>query len=228
MRVVAVAYYSTGRVEIMALVYKAFSNKEGGTTFICFNEYINDVTKLGIIERKLPLTKSRVFISKYDEHIDIPKEYKISGMSGGNIESTDFDLNLILKDMHPEEIFNLKSLYKGVQLDIGDWVMYNGKPLCVLPRLNYNSDGWSISDNILHYHHEVEVYIMREIGLRHKQDKEYDDVTINLSNGTCIHSSRSFSDTIQRDVVSKFDMKYKLWKSIKTSIKEDIISVKRM
>lgn len=206
------------------MVFKA-KVKDGKTYYLCARRERVDSTEY-IEHRKngtLPETaKLLVFVS--NNIVRIPKPYK-----------EDFDETLYInkriisnkyrKEMCPDVLIAEKPLIGGIQEDC-NWLVAGSTGLCTKDMLLSSTGSWSIDKNKVIYRYEHDVKVLREGSIRHKKDKEYEELVIDLNTGKCVLTQHFFNGVMSTNKFT-FNKSYRVWVLISTKIDQDIIGIKR-
>lgn len=213
----------------MALVYKAFRDENDNVVFVCFTDKVSVDERISFLSgNKVPRVGQVCFIRSGRSDIEIPKGYKVASV-GGNIKeaTSSCSIEKLIKDMEPSKLMEPEVLYEDIlTMDIGNWIMQGDTPLCTFQKPE-NEGVWLRTDNIIQYREETQVKVMRDAYLRHKPDKEYIDLSINLDTGLCLYSYKKFNNNCSLEKKSKFNLQCRCWETLSRDFNDDIISVKR-
>lgn len=206
------------------MVFKA-KVKDNKTYYLCARR--EKVTSEEFIKHKkngtLP-NKSDLIVLVQNKAVRVPMPYK------GTFDETEFTCKGIetckyQKEMYPDLPIFEKPLIGGMQED-SNWFTYGSIGYCTRDMMLSSTGTWTEDKTKVVYKYENQIKVLKEGCARHKRDREFEELTINLNTQECILVQRYFNGMMSTNKYV-FDKTYRVWVMIETKVERDIISVKR-
>lgn len=159
-----------------------------------------------------------------NEPVRIPRVYKGS-FNQEEYVCKDVQTRKYQKELYPDVPIFEKPLIGGVQEDC-NWLTFGYVGYCTTDMMLSSTGVWTECKNRVVYRYERPIMVLKEGSLRHKRDKEYEELNVDLTTGECILVQRFFNGMMS-NTAYKFNKKYRVWEMQSVSIDTGIISIKR-
>lgn len=91
-----------------------------------------------------------------------------------------------------------------------------------------SSDGdWKEDEHLISYDYKRDVKVLRDDCVRHRNDVEYEHLSVDKETGLCTFRSRKYTRHGMETVSYVFDCNYKVWVEVERHVDVSIIGIKR-
>ena len=214
----------------MRRIYGACQVNDGINLLIVRN--LSKSAFLQYVDKKQAIPQEHLIGAKLLEHLEsIPECFQVDFSQYPDIM---FDAVVrnekYLKELNPTQLLNPTALaIDGLVRDVGDWLHYQDRPLCILPQVSWrlDNDGYQIQDGVLTHKTYKEISVLRTKRSRYVNDMELDELCVSLDNGYSTYHRRAYINDSMVDTMHVFDYSNRLWRKRACTVDDDIVAIRR-